>query len=56
MAVIVFQSAGFSAGVAVRARALKRSAMTWTCTTGCATRFSYQLGCAGAPPREATTR
>src|SRR5258708_6148479 len=55
IAAIVLQSAGRSAAEAVRARALNRSAITCTVTSGRAERFSYQAGCWGAPPREAAT-
>ena len=41
--------------IPVRARAVNRSAITCTRTVGCATRLSYHAGCAGAPPRDATT-
>src|SRR5436305_6858731 len=53
--VISRQSSGFSSGVAVRARAVKRSPRTWTVTSGSATRFRYHEGCSSAPPLEATT-
>ncbi len=37
------------------ARAWKRSPFTCTSTSGSASRFRYQRGCLGAPPRDATT-
>ena len=51
----ISHSRGRSCAVAVRAWAWKRSPFTCTSTSGSASRFRYQRGWFGAPPRDATT-
>ena len=52
--VVLYARYYMSAAVPVRALTGRTSPQTWISTSGCASRFLYQPGCSGEPPREAT--